>query len=203
MRLILADDHALLRDALSQWLTRTQGLEVGTAADLPEALHLAAAPGAAWDVALLDYAMPGMEGLRGLDRMIAARPEMKVALMSGVATCDIAPMALSHGAAGFVPKTLAPESLMHALTFMAAGERYLPPDAVTSGTRAAALAQRLSVRERQVLKGLSQGKSNKLIARDLQLSEPTIKLHVKTLYRKMGISNRTQAALLAVERGLC
>jgi DNA-binding NarL/FixJ family response regulator len=87
---------------------------------------------------------------------------------------------------------------------MAMGEQYAPIDFMTQEEDSAPnpLAEKLSRRELQVLEGLSQGKSNKEIARDLDLQEPTIKLHVKTLYRKIGAGNRTQAALIAKEEGL-
>jgi DNA-binding NarL/FixJ family response regulator len=87
---------------------------------------------------------------------------------------------------------------------MAMGEQYAPVDFMTAEPEPQnhPLAQNLTERELQVLRGLTEGKSNKEIARDLDLSEPTIKLHVKTLYRKIGASNRTQAALMAREAGL-
>jgi two-component system nitrate/nitrite response regulator NarL len=104
-----------------------------------------------------------------------------------------------------VPKTLAAKTLVNAVRFMAMGEKYAPIDFMTADDPTVApnpLAQKLSRRELQVLEGLSKGKSNKEIARDLDLQEPTIKLHVKTLYRKIGAANRTQAALIAKEEGL-
>jgi DNA-binding NarL/FixJ family response regulator len=87
---------------------------------------------------------------------------------------------------------------------MAMGEQYAPLDFMTAiaDTPANPLAEKLSPRELQVLKGLTEGKSNKEIARDLDIQEPTVKLHMKTLYRKLGAANRTQAALIAREAGL-
>ena len=103
-----------------------------------------------------------------------------------------------------MPKTLPAKSLVNAIKFMAMGEQYAPVDFMTAepATAEHPMASQLTGRERQVLKGLTKGQSNKEIARDLDLSEPTIKLHVKTLYRKIGAANRTQAALLAREVGL-
>ena len=112
--------------------------------------------------------------------------------------------ALAAGAAGFLPKTLSGKSLVNAVRFMAMGEQYAPLDFMRAEDEAASnpLAERLSRRELEVLEGLTLGKSNKEIARDLDLREPTVKLHVKTLYRKIGASNRTQAAMIAKEAGL-
>jgi DNA-binding NarL/FixJ family response regulator len=124
--------------------------------------------------------------------------------MSGVATRAIAEKALAQGASGFLPKTLTAKSLVNAVKFMAMGEQYAPLEFMTAEEDVPAneLAEKLSKRELQVLQGLTEGKSNKEIARDLDVQEPTVKLHMKTLYRKIGASNRTQAALLARDAGL-
>ena len=148
--------------------------------------------------------MPGMNGLDGLDRVMALKDGQRVALMSGEATRDIAEQALERGAAGFVPKTLPAKSMINAVRFMAMGEQYAPIDFMTAVDDAPInpLAEKLTQRELKVLKGLTEGKSNKEIARYLDLQEPTIKLHVKTLYRKVGAANRTQAAMIARQAGL-
>jgi DNA-binding NarL/FixJ family response regulator len=115
----------------------------------------------------------------------------------------VAEEALAAGAAGFLPKTLPATSLVNAIRFMASGERYVPIGFMTAPEPAAAhpLAAKLSERERQVLAGLVRGLSNKEIARELELQEPTIKLHVKTLCRKLEARNRTQAAMIARDAG--
>ena len=103
-----------------------------------------------------------------------------------------------------MPKTLAAKTLANAVKFMALGEKYAPVDFMTQNHDAIPnpLAKMLTRRELQVLGGLGKGKSNKEIARDLEVMEPTVKLHVKTLYRKIGASNRTHAAMIAKEAGL-
>lgn len=204
MKILIADDHVLLRDTLVLYLDQEVNIETVCAADLDEAIHLVDTQGP-FDLVMLDYNMPGMQGLNGLTRALQHGGGQRVALMSGIATRDIAEDALARGAAGFIPKTLPARSLINAVKFMAMGEQYAPIDFMTADEEEAApnpLAEKLSKRELQVLEGLSQGKSNKEIARDLDLQEPTIKLHVKTLYRKIGAGNRTQAALLAKEHGL-
>ncbi|SMR72736.1 two component transcriptional regulator, LuxR family [Aliiroseovarius halocynthiae] len=203
MRVLIADDHDLLRDTLVMFLAGQDNIEAQTAADLDAALDKVSAE-APFDLLLLDYNMPGMNGLAGMMRAMAHEGGQRVALMSGQATRDIAEQALDAGAAGFVPKTLPAQSMVNAIRFMAMGEQYAPIDFMTAPVEEPknALTEKLSPREYQVLRGLTEGKSNKEIARDLGIQEPTVKLHVKTLYRKIDASNRTQAALIAREAGL-
>lgn len=203
MRILIADDHDLLRDTLVAFLGTAQGFEVGTAASYPEACKRIRED-ARYDLILLDYKMPGMMGLDSLREALAMEGGQRVALISGEATREIAEKALEMGAAGFVPKTLPAKSLVNAVRFMAMGETYAPLGFMTAPDPAEThpLAQRLTPREMDVLKGLSEGKSNKEIARDLGLTEPTVKLHMKTLYRKLEVNNRTQAALVAHDSGL-
>jgi DNA-binding NarL/FixJ family response regulator len=203
MRVLIADDHDLLRDMLVMFLGSQGEIETSTAADVDQACTQVE-EGEAFDLILLDLNMPGMNGLEGLARVMALKGGQRVALMSGEATREIAEKALEAGAAGFVPKTLPAKSMINAVRFMAMGEQYAPIDFMTAPeeTPVNALAEKLTPRELQVLKGLTEGKSNKEIARDLDLQEPTVKLHVKTLYRKVGAANRTQAALIAREAGL-
>jgi two-component system, NarL family, nitrate/nitrite response regulator NarL len=203
MRVLIADDHDLLRDTLVLFLQSEGGIEVRTCADLDAALEILRTE-SPFDLVLLDFGMPGMNGLAGLDQAMKANGGQRVALMSGVATRQVAEKALAAGAAGFLPKTLSARSLVNAVRFMAMGEQYAPIDFMTAQDDAPGgrLGELLSRRELQVLKGLAAGKSNKEIARDLELQEPTIKLHLKTLYRKLGTRNRTQAAIIARQEGL-
>lgn len=126
-----------------------------------------------------------------------------MAIISGIEKRDIAQAAIDAGACGFIPKTLSAKSMVNAIRFMALGETYLPIDFMTQMEESTEnpLQQLLSGREQDVLRGLLDGKSNKEIARDLDIRETTVKLHVKTLYRKLGVANRTQAAMVARDRG--
>lgn len=206
MRVLIADDHELLRDVLRSYLEAETGFVVETVADLTGALDSIAAAGAAatpFDLVVLDYGMPGMDGYRGLEQAIAASAGRPVALMSGLAPPGVAEKVLAAGAAGYLPKTLPARSLVNAIRFMAAGEVYMPLDLHRPSRTLEAAPSGLSPRELEVLAGLCAGHANKEIARDLNLREPTIKLHVKTICRKLDAKNRTHAAMIARERALC
>ncbi|MBP0483985.1 response regulator [Sagittula salina] len=199
MRILVADDHDLVRETIAAFLDSADIDEVQTVATLDDAVHAANSSGS-FDLVLLDYNMPGMNGLEGLGRMREANDGRPVAILSGSATRDVADAALKSGAQGFIPKTLSARSLLTAARFMAAGEIYAPIDFMQK--HGEEQGGSLTRRELEVLRGICEGKSNKEIARDLELQEVTVKLHVKTLSRKLEARNRTHAAMIARDRGL-
>ncbi|MCY4180897.1 MAG: response regulator transcription factor [Litoreibacter sp.] len=203
MRILIADDHDLVRETLTSFLTREKDFEIDQAGDLNEAIEKINA-NSRYHLVLLDYSMPGMNGLDGLAKTKAANEPWPVALMSGVAPKAIAQEALDAGAIGFLPKTMAASSMINAIRFMAAGETFVPVKFMTAEEpeEVNELAKGLSPRELDVLSGLCRGLANKEIARELDLQEVTIKLHVKTLCRKLEAKNRTHAAMIAKEAGL-
>jgi two-component system, NarL family, nitrate/nitrite response regulator NarL len=197
VKVLVADDHDLVRETIAAFLQAEGVGEITTAASLDMALALVAKRGR-FDLVLLDYSMPGMDGLAGLTRMMQANGG-PVALLSGTATPGIAEEAMRVGAAGFVPKTLSSKSMVSAVRFMIAGEVFAPFAFMQQENRNAG---NLSPREIEVLRGVCDGKSNKEIARDLDVQEVTVKLHVKTLSRKLNARNRTHAAMIARDQSL-
>ena len=198
-RLLIADDHDLVRETIAAYLRQQGGYEVLVAASLEDALGKAQSE-APIDLVLLDYAMPGMDALGGLTRMREAL-KCPVAIISGTAPPDVARRALRAGAAGFLPKTLDPMSLVTAVRHMLLGETYMPMEFLSEIGQPAERVV-LTPREQEVIRGVAEGKSNKEIARDLNIREVTVKLHVKTLSRKLGARNRTHAAMLGRDMGL-
>lgn len=204
MRILIADDHELVRDTISAYLEQSGDVAVSAVGTFDDARRMMTEAGP-FDLVLLDYTMPGMHELDGLAEAIGLNAGKPVGLISGTATPAIAEQALAAGAAGFLPKSMAAKSLIHAVNLMAAGECYAPfsflnqkaPEPAPSTT-----AAQLSRRELEVLTGLTQGLSNKEIARQLEVQEVTVKLHVKTLCRKLDARNRTHAAMIAKEAGL-
>ena len=199
MKILLADDHDLVREAIAAFLVNEGEADVVMSGSLPEAINEVKQKGP-FDLVLLDYNMPGMNGLDGLRKMISISDERPVALLSGTTTRALAEEAISEGAAGFVPKTLGSKSMISAARFMAAGEIYAPFNLMQK--REEQTSDLLSKRELDVLQGICRGQANKEIARDFNIHEATVKLHAKTLCRKLGARNRTHAAMIARDRNL-
>ncbi|MCO8145910.1 response regulator transcription factor [Rhodovulum tesquicola] len=204
LRVLIADDHDLVRETLALYLDNAGGFDLTLAADLDRACKDIERH-AGFDLVLLDYAMPGMNGLEGLKRALDVNSGKAVALMSGIATRQTAHKAMDAGAIGFLPKTMAANSLVNAIRFMCSGEKYVPVDFLSGGPKGDEphpLARSLTRREMQVLEGLCRGLANKEIARKLDLREVTIKLHVKSVCKKLDANNRTHAAMIAKAAGL-
>ncbi len=223
MRLLLADDHTLFRDTLKQYVERAEPNAVITMAkDLHEALDLLG-KNPHQDLILLDLRMPGMDGLEGFKRVKEKYPDVPAALMSGVAEKEDVQNAMDLGAVGYFPKTLSGKALLHAIQLVLAGEKYIPIDHESSNimpsyyddepkekqsgnvyeiSNSDRASVNLTPREQDVLKYLLKGAPNKEIANELDLQVVTVKLHVRGICRKLGVQNRTQAALVAKDMGL-
>lgn len=200
MKILVTDDHDLVRETIAAFLL-AEGVEVAdTAATLPEALK--AMTQTRFDLVLLDHDMPSMFGLTGLVQAIESGEGTSVALMSSSISRELAEAALEAGAIGFVPKKMASRAMVAAVKLMAKGDTFAPIGLLQSDVAPGAPLAMLTRRETSVLRGICEGKSNKEIARDLDLQEVTVKLHVKTLSRKLEAKNRTHAAMIARNGGM-
>jgi DNA-binding NarL/FixJ family response regulator len=217
IRVLLVDDHAMVRRGMRDFLALHDDLEiVGEAADGAEAIERAAALRP--DVVVMDLLMPGVDGIDATARIKAADPDVEiVAITSFIEEARIV-AALEAGAAGFLLKDAEADELAAAIRAAASGEVHLDPAVAgivarrmrdgaggaggtgrglgTDGLRA------LTPRERDVLGGIARGLSNRAIADDLGITERTARTHVSNILAKLGLSSRTQAALLAVQHGL-
>jgi two-component system, NarL family, nitrate/nitrite response regulator NarL len=196
LRVLIVDDHQLVAEVLATHLQVLGEISADVARTLAMAQEMIEAQGG-YDVVLLDLWMPGAEGLKGLETMIAANRGKPVALLSGNLPASTVKEAMRLGAASCIPKTLPAKSLINALRFIATGETFLPISTSEVTGEGERLQRVLSERERQVLEGLRLGQTNKEIGRSLSLSEVTIKMHVRAICSKLGVKNRTQAALIA------
>lgn len=200
-RILLADDHDLVRETLAAYL-EARGLgPVARASDAAGVMLLLDREGP-FDLVILDYNMPGMGGLTGLDVVLSSEQARAVAMISGEMGQEMAHEALGRGARGVVSKTISPDAFVAAVEAMVAGEVFAPVTWAGWAEAPRGEEDDLSAREKDVLRGICEGKSNKEIARDHDLQEVTVKLHVKTMSRKLGARNRTHAAMIARDRGL-
>lgn len=205
LHVIVADDHALIRELLERQLKELDAdVRVYHAGTLQQVLELARTV-ERLDLILLDLRMPGMNGFAGLQAVRQKRPEVPVAILSGQIDPQTIREALQAGAAGYLPKTMRATGMLNALRLILDGERYVPESALSTsaalvGGEAAGVAE-FSKRERDVIKLLLLGHTNKEIARDLQIEEVTVALHLRSIYRKLAVRNRTQAVRLLLERG--
>lgn len=204
IRLLIADDHAVVRTGLTQLLSAIEGVElVGAAGNGAEAVALCAST--APDVVLMDLEMPVLDGIEATRQIKAAQPGIAVVILTSFSDRDRILSALDAGAAGYLLKDVEPDELARAIQAAATGDVPLDPRAartlLASRTTPPA-GNLLSEREREVLLLVAEGLPNKLIARRLSISEKTVKAHLTSVFRQIGVTDRTQAALWAVEQGL-
>jgi DNA-binding NarL/FixJ family response regulator len=199
IRTLLAEDHALVRDGLARLLAGTEDIEVvGAAADGAEAVDLAISLEP--DVVLMDLSMPGMDGIEAT-RLIAEALDAQVVVLTSFSDRDRILQALDAGAIGYLLKDAEPDELIRGIRAAARGESPLAPKAAHEliAARAEHRAVDLSEREREVLDCVAKGLPNKHIAIRLGISEKTVKAHLTSIFRTLGVTDRTQAALWAKE----
>lgn len=211
MRILLVDDHTLFRSGLEELLER-RGIEVvGAVGSGEEGCSVVERD--APDVVLLDLRMPGLDGLATLSRMLALRPGLAVVILTTSHEEHDLIAAVRAGARGYLLKDMEPEELVSRLSEVREGGTVVAPEMagilakVVQGespeTGGRSPFSILTRREREILCHLAAGQSNKVIARELGISDGTVKLHVKSILRKLEVHSRVEAAVIAVERGLC
>ncbi|MFL6072150.1 MAG: response regulator [Mycobacteriales bacterium] len=203
IRLLLVDDHEVVRTGLRTFLELQDDMDVvGEAGTGEQALALV--PRTEPDIVLLDLMLPGMPGVEAVRRLRHHHPGVKVVVLTSFAGQDDVLAAVRAGVDGYLLKDVGPAELADALRTVYRGGAPLHPQvAATVMARVAAEQEDpLTPREREVLRLLARGLSNRLIARELALSEKTVKAHVSAILGKLGVADRTQAALYAVRAGL-
>lgn len=199
--ILLADDHQLVRDTVAAYLAGSGGFDVHTAGDLEDALGILDRP-TRIDLAILDYYMPGMDGLEGFARLRARHPELKTAIISGLAKPAVAKEAIELGALGYFPKSIPVSCMLEGIQRVLSGQRVedlLSVDHEVEQPSTGRDRFGLTAREGEILGMLAVGWSNKMIAGELALKEVTVKFHVSNIMTKLRVTNRTQAALVARE----
>lgn len=204
IRLVIADDHRVVRTGLEELIRTFDDVElVGSASDGEEAVEHCAELRP--DVALVDLAMPGVDGIEATARIRARSPETNVVIFTSFSDRDRILKALDAGAIGYLLKDAEPEDLYRAVVAASRGEAPLDPKAAAQVLAARAAhppGQALSDREREVLRLVGTGLANKQIARQLGISEKTVKGHLSRIFQALGVGDRTQAALWAERNGL-
>jgi DNA-binding NarL/FixJ family response regulator len=198
---LIVDDHPVVRQGLRVLLEVQEGIEVaGETGDGATALALAAEREP--DVILLDLKLPGMDGIAVLGELTARGDHSRVLVLTSVSEPASAAAAVRAGAAGVLYKDVDPDALVRAIRAVHDGHLLLAPEAAGTLLRSANWSwgglDALTAREREVLAELAKGRSNREIARALHVSEKTVKAHVSSVLGKLGVQDRTQAALFAV-----
>jgi NarL family two-component system response regulator LiaR len=206
IRVLVVDDHAVVREGLRTFLELQDGIEVvGEAADGEEAIETAVRLRP--DVVLLDLVMPRLDGIAAMRALRERVPAARVIVLTSFLDDDKLLPALRAGAAGYLLKNAQPQDLARAIRAARAGEALLDPVVAARLVETLAAAgekdplDRLTAREREVLRLIGRGLSNKRIALALDVSEKTVKTHVGHVLAKLGVSDRTQAALYAARLG--
>jgi len=200
IRVLVVDDHHLVRVGLITLLDAADDIEVaGEAADGQQALEVAAA--ASPDVVLMDLSMPVMDGVSATRALLSELPETRVVALTSFSDRQRVTDILAAGATGYVLKDSRPDDLLAAVRAAAGGHVPLDPRVASAllPTREPPLTEQLSDREKQVLRLVAAGLANKQIARRLGIAESTVKVHTGNIFRRIGVTDRTSAAIWAKE----
>ena len=203
IRVLLAEDHSVVRAGLERLLATTDDIEVVAGAeDGAHAVELAAEHRP--DVVLMDISMPNLNGIEATKKIVEANEGVQVVVLTSFADREQIVAALDAGAVGYLLKDADPEEVIRGVRAAARRESPFAPKVARTllDARAARPEAQLSERELEVLRCLSKGLPNKLIARNLGISEKTVKAHLTRIFQQLGVTDRTQAALWAREHGL-
>lgn len=197
MKILLADDHELMRLALRSALEGLEGGKTFLEAATAEAALEVVASQPDLDLVLIDMNMPGMGGLEGVRRLRASHPALPVIACSAAEDRATVGALLKLGVAGYIPKADSAAVILSAVRIVLAGGTYVPARLAGEATATEAKAYALTDRQRDVLRLLAEGKPNKTIARELDISEATVKVHLVAVFRALGARNRTEAVVIA------
>lgn len=205
MKILIVDDHKVVRDGVRFMLSDAPDIEVVGDADSAEAMFeiIDSDP---VDVVLLDIRMEGMTGLEALDRMASDFPQVRVLMLSMHDQPGYVRRAIELGASGYLLKSAGREEVLAAITAVSEGETYihgsLMEPLLADVTGVSRLAGRLSPREQQVLQLIANGSENKQIARELQLSEATVKTYIRGVFDRLDVSSRAEAVAVGLRTGV-
>jgi DNA-binding NarL/FixJ family response regulator len=211
LRVLLIDDHVLFRQGMKYLLADLdEDMSFSDADSCTDALRFAAEP---MDLVLLDLYMPGSAGMQALGSMRDAFEASAIVVVSSEDDPRVIRRAIDLGAAGFIPKSSTPQLMIAALRLVLAGGTYLPRHVLhdvspapvqpaSDATGPGRAGEVLSGRQLEVLMKVVQGKANKVIAREMQLSEGTVKAHLSSAFRTLGVQSRTEAVYMAAKVGL-
>jgi DNA-binding NarL/FixJ family response regulator len=200
IRILAVDDHQLLREGIAAVLDGQEGMKlVGQASSGREAIESfrRLRP----DVTLMDVRMPDISGIDAIAAIRSEYPNARIIVLTTYSGDVQAAAALRAGAAGYLLKSLVTKELIETIRAVHAGKRRVPPAIATEIAEHVA-DDALTERETEVLRGVAAGKSNKLIATELDISEETVKTHMKRILPKLGASDRTHAVMIALKRGI-
>jgi len=200
IRIMIVDDHPLMRVGVAAIINARPDMEVVAQAGTAEEavlLHKEHEP----DVTLMDLRLPGASGVTAIRQIRASMPNARFVVLTTYEGDEDIHQALESGAQGYIIKGMPHDTLIHALKRVYAGGRYLPPP-VARALQSRTPDASLSPREREVLQLLVHGKSNKEIAAELGIAEATVKCHFRVIFMRMGVTDRTQAVVSALQRGL-
>jgi DNA-binding NarL/FixJ family response regulator len=203
IRVLLAEDHSIVRAGLERLLGTTDDIEVVAGAeDGAQAVELAAEHKP--DVVLMDISMPRLTGIEATKQIVEANEDVQVVVLTSFADRPQIVAALDAGAVGYLLKNAEPEEVVRGVRAAAKRESPFAPKVARTllDARAERPEAQLSERELEVLRCVAKGLPNKLIARGLGISEKTVKAHLTRIYQQIGVTDRTQAALWARERGI-